>query len=150
VNALELPTPSCQTRRRLNNTRILIIDDDPALLESLAEMLTIRLGRVHVDTCSNPSFAGSMVRRGRYEVILCDISMPHINGLMILPILRHSAPNAAIVLMSAVADKGVQEKAFIDGATAFLAKPFDREVLTGTLKQLLKRSSHGGRPVVLT
>ncbi|MDQ6733279.1 MAG: response regulator [Nitrospirota bacterium] len=100
-------------------------------------MLTIRLGHVHVDTCSNPASARDMAQRGEYDLILCDVSMPHINGLTLLPWLRHSAPHATIVMMSGVADEGVQEKAFMYGATTFLAKPFDRDSLTLTLKQLL-------------
>jgi DNA-binding NtrC family response regulator len=132
VNTLQSPIRPYRSRGRLNHyPRILIIDDDPALLESLTEMLKIRLGRVHIETCRNPALA---VGHGMTEPLrfnLCDVSMPDINGLALLPPLRHSAPDAAIVIMSAIADKGVQ------GATVFLAKPFDRDVLTATLKHLL-------------
>ena len=137
MDALEVSLRSYQRRHR-STPRILIIDDDPALLESLAEMLMIRLGRVHVDTCSIPAFAVGMVRREGYDIILCDISMPDINGLTLLPSLRDSTPDAAIVMMSAVANNGDQEKAFSNGATAFLAKPFDRDLLTATLKEVLR------------
>jgi CheY-like chemotaxis protein len=141
VNTLESAIRSCrQPRRKSTYPRILIIDDDPVLLESLAEMLTIRLGPVHVETCRKPALPGGMVRRQAYDLILCDVSMPDINGLALLPFLRDSAPDAAIVMMSAVADKGVQDKAFLDWATAFLTKPFDRDGLTATLKQLLTTS----------
>jgi CheY-like chemotaxis protein len=140
LNTLETFLVPRQPRRRSTYSRILIIDDDPALLEALAEMLTIRLGSVHVETCRHPALAVGMVRQRRYDLILCDVSMPDINGLALLPLLRDSAPDAAIVMMSAVADKGVQDKACLDRATAFLTKPFDRDRLTATLKHLLTTS----------
>jgi DNA-binding NtrC family response regulator len=133
---------SGHSRRRSTHPRLLIIDDDSALLESLAGMLTIRLGRVHVETCSHPGFARSMVRRDGYEIILCDVSMPDIDGLALLPALRDSAPDAAIVMMSAVANPDVQKNALLNGATAFVTKPFDREMLTVTLQHLLEDITH--------
>ena len=67
MDTLGLPLRSGHSRRRSTHPRLLIIDDDPALLESLAEMLTIRLAQVHVETCSHPAFALSMVRRDDYR-----------------------------------------------------------------------------------
>lgn len=121
----------------VENSRILLIDDDKALLEGLAGMLTIRFKGIHVDTCSNPMAAQAVVQSGQYDLILCDVSMPGMNGLALLPHLRYSAPHASIVMMSAVADEGVREYAYSCGATTFIAKPFNREVLTMTLQLLL-------------
>src|SRR3569832_2000698 len=85
-------------------SRMLLIDDDPALLDGLAEMVSIRLQPVQVDLCRNPEFAVMMVQRGQHDVILCDVSMPTINGLDLLPRLRKAAPAASILLMSGVED----------------------------------------------
>jgi DNA-binding NtrC family response regulator len=105
-------------------------------------MLTIRLAQVNVEMCSHPAFALSMVRRDDYEMILCDVSMPDIDGLALLPTLRDGAPDAAIVMMSAVANPDLQKKALLNGATAFVTKPFDREMLTVTLQHLLEDITH--------
>ena len=70
---------SCHTDRILP-PRILLIDDDTALLASLAEMLTIRLQPSHIETCDGSTFALRMVQQGQYDVILCDVWMPGING----------------------------------------------------------------------
>jgi CheY-like chemotaxis protein len=75
-------------------SRILLVDDDAALLEGLAEMLTIRLQPVHVDTCHGSRLAVKMVQQGQYDVILCDVWMPVMNGLELLPRLRKTAPEA--------------------------------------------------------
>lgn len=61
-------------------TRILIIDDDPALLIGLADMLRLRLWRIEVDTCDNPAYAVDMVKSTPVDLILCDVCMPRITG----------------------------------------------------------------------
>jgi CheY-like chemotaxis protein len=118
-------------------SRILVVDDDAALLEGLAEMLRIRLQPVHVDTCHGSRLAVKMVQQGQYDVILCDVWMPIMNGLELLPRLREAAPEASILMMSAVVDRSVRSKVLADGATGFVVKPFDRDALTMTLKQAL-------------
>lgn len=119
-------------------SRILLIDDDPALLEGLAEMLRIRLQPVHVDTCPGPAFAVWTVQQGHYDVILCDLCMPETNGLELLPRLRAIDGDVSILMMSATLDRNIQNRALADGATGFVVKPFDRDALTMTLKQALK------------
>jgi diguanylate cyclase len=121
-------------------SRILIIDDDPALLEGLAEMLRIRLQPVHVDTCPGSAFAVWMVQQGHYDVILCDVCMPQTNGLELLPRLRAVDGGASILMMSATLDRSVRNRALADGAMGIVAKPFDRDTLTLALKQALKHN----------
>ena len=128
--------------------RFLLIDDDPALLEGLAEMLTIRLQPVHIDTCDGSAFALSAARQGHYDVILCDVWMPGIDGLHLLPQLRQAAPEAVILMMSAVLDDREKEQAVADGASGFLVKPFDREVLTMTVRHVLQQHSRPRRTAV--
>lgn len=122
--------------------KILIIDDDPALLEGLADMLNIRVEGVQVDTCSDPTFAVGMVRQQDYDLIFCDLCMPGISGLELLPRLRYEAPNAGVIAMSGAADTSVINTAVLYGATDFLAKPFGREVLTMMVKAALHQHSN--------
>lgn len=138
MNACEETSFSTGRTGGTPNARILLIDDDPALLESLAEMLRIRLEQVQIETCSNPALAVAVAQRGSFDLILCDVRMPQMNGLTLLPQLRGAAPHAAIVMMSGMLDDTVRSRAFAYGATTFLAKPFDRESLTINLKQALK------------
>lgn len=76
---------------------------------------------------------------------LCDVSMPTMNGLELLPSLRRAAPAASILMMSAVGDRSVRNRALAGGATGFVAKPFDRETLTMTLKQALQHHRYLNR-----
>jgi len=116
---------------------ILLIDDDPALLSGLAETLRLRLGTELIHTCPNPMSAPAMVQQAQYDLILCDVWMPQMNGLTLLPQLRQLAPRTPILMMSGVADEGIKTTALGYGATQFLAKPFDRQSLAATLKQVM-------------
>lgn len=100
-------------------------------------MLNIRLEGVQVDTCSDPVLALGMVQQQNYDLILCDVCMPGISGLELLPQLRYERPNVAIIAMSGVADQSLSDAALLYGATTFIAKPFEREVLTTAVKAAL-------------
>ena len=143
----ELP-PSLPIAPGMPPSGILVIDDDAALLEGLAQMLRIRLQPVQIDTCHGSALALTTVRQGRYDVILCDLWMPGIDGLELLPHLRQAAPEAIILMMSAVLDDRVKERAVAGGAMGFLVKPFDRDGLTMTLKQVLQQHSLPRRTAV--
>lgn len=119
-------------------SRILIIDDDPALLMGLADMLRQRLWRIDVETRSEAAFAIPMAQSGHYDLILCDCWMPQTNGLELLPRLREVTPATAIVMMTGTLNDTVRHTALSCRATKVLAKPFDRQSITITLKQLLK------------
>jgi DNA-binding NtrC family response regulator len=119
------------------SVRILIIDDDEALLAGLADMLKIRLQDVQVDTCRDPVLAVGMARQHDYDLILCDVCMPAVSGLELLPQLRYERPNVAIIAMSGIADQPLSDATVLSGATAFLAKPFERDVLTTVIKAAL-------------
>lgn len=138
MNALMKVNEHCVDPYGIGQPTILLIDDDPDLLAALSDMLKIRLRSVRIDTCQGSSFAVSMVQQRAYDLILCDVSMPGINGLELLPKLRKAAPHASIFMMSAAFDRGTQTRALANGATAFLAKPFDRDSLTLMLMQTLQ------------
>jgi DNA-binding response OmpR family regulator len=131
------------------SVRILIIDDDEALLAGLADMLKIRLEDVHVATCADPVSAVGMARQDDYDLILCDVCMPRISGLKLLPQLRNERPNAAIIAMSGIADQSLNDAALLSGATAFLAKPFERDVLTTVVKAVLNEADSNSMNVAI-
>jgi two-component system, response regulator YesN len=134
-------------------SRILLVDDDLALLEGLAQMVRMRLQPVHVDTCHGSAFAVRMVQQGHYDVILCDVWMPETNGLELLPRLREVDPDVSILMMSATLDRNIQNRALAERAIGFVVKPFDRDALTMTLKQALRHHrlsrSHSSSPTAV-
>jgi DNA-binding NtrC family response regulator len=133
--------PSLSTHQ----AHILIIDDDPALLESLADALRIRLFRVVIATASNGSEALQRARNDRYDIILCDVSMPDINGLALLPQLKNITPNSAVIMMTGDGEESIRRAAAHLGALESINKPFDRLTLVRILKQVLQAQHQKSR-----
>ncbi|HKN87271.1 MAG TPA: response regulator [Nitrospiraceae bacterium] len=121
-----------------DDARILIIDDDTALLTALADTLKIRLERTIIDTADNGTEGLARAERNRYNVILCDISMPDIDGLSLLPQLKDVSPHSGIIMMTGHGDESTRRTAACLGAVDLIHKPFDRPSLVRTLKQILQ------------
>ena len=80
----------------IGEARLLVIDDDPELLEVLQAWLGI-FG-CHVDTALNGLAALSLARRNHYDVVITDLQMPSLNGLQLLPILKSEVDPAPEVI----------------------------------------------------
>jgi signal transduction histidine kinase/CheY-like chemotaxis protein len=117
-------------------SRILVIDDDPDILDSAADFL--REEGYEVEEARNGVAALELIRRSPPQLILVDLMMPLLDGASFIQKLRqeHLAPDARIIILSAdraVSDKGNQLQ--VDGA---LSKPFDLDALDVLVKKLLK------------
>jgi DNA-binding NtrC family response regulator len=122
----------------IHHARILIIDDDAILLTALADTLKIRLEHIVIDTASSGADGFAQAESNRYNIILCDISMPDLNGLALLPRLKKIAPDSAIIMMTADGEESTRRTAASLGAFELIHKPFDRPALVRALKQVLQ------------
>ena len=83
----------------------------------------------------------------RFDGIISDVYMPDGDGLMVLRELRTSQPETPIILMTAVGSVNLAVRAIEEGATDFIAKPFEVEALADLLRRHLKaRVETGARP----
>jgi len=104
-------------------SRILIVDDEPAIGWSLQEMLT--------DAGHTAEVAGSVeegleaAARLPPDAMLLDVRLPGRDGLSAVPDFRRLAPSAAIVVMTAFGDLETAVRAVGAGAADYLVKPFD-------------------------
>lgn len=119
--------------------RILLIDDEPAGLLALAEMLQRRLGDVLVETALDVHAALDMLRQKDYHVLVSDIRMAGLDGFAALNQVRERWPNVPVILMTA-AGRDREQDALRHGAYAFIEKPIDEEQLLPMVTAAIKRS----------
>jgi len=112
---------------------ILVVDDDPLVLESTCAYLSSR-GFTAIP-CGEPASVGQMLRKGDFDVVLTDFKMPGMTGLELLDSVRSSHPDLPVVLMTAFADLDLAVEAITRGAFGFLLKPCKPDYLAITLKK---------------
>jgi CheY-like chemotaxis protein len=121
-------------------SRILLVDDDPALLQGLSDMLTRRF-RPAVIVCHNsPAHVVDEVRDGDYDIVVCDLKMPRQGGMEIIEQIKAVKPHQAIILITGCIEEAIAEQARAKGADAILRKPFDRDEVVQVIQSLLNHS----------
>jgi two-component system response regulator AtoC len=139
--------------------RILIVDDDPGLRESLE--LVLAAEGYEVVGAQNADEALGQLAHGLVDVVLCDLRMPGMNGMELLPELVRRLPSATVIMMSAYGSADLAIEAMKRGAYDYLAKPFAPSEILLTIRkarererlrrsnQLLRREvQRGERPIV--
>ena len=108
-------------------SRILVIDDDDAVRESLGRML--RSAGHSVETVQTGEEGLAAARGNAYDVILSDMRMPGISGLDVLQRLREQHVDAAFIVMTGFGTIDTAVEAMKLGAVDFVQKPFFRDEL---------------------
>lgn len=112
--------------------RILVVDDEELIRWSIQRMLT-RLD-YDVDGAENLKIAEALLRKRRYDLVLCDFMMPEGCGDRLLAEVRKTYPDTRCVVMSGdLSQPGIHD---ID-ADAFLEKPFLKKELLDVIRKAL-------------
>jgi two-component system response regulator AtoC len=117
--------------------RILIVDDDEALRESL-EMVLAAEG-YEVVTAPEADTALALLERHDVDLVLCDLRMPGIDGMELLPQLVRRLPGVPVILMSAYGSTDLAVEAMQRGAYDYLSKPFQPSEVLLTLRKARER-----------
>jgi excisionase family DNA binding protein len=120
-------------------TRVLVVDDDPAIVEMLVDLLT-RDGRFEVRSASNGFDAGVLTKEFRPDVLLLDYMLPDINGNVVCERIRKDpdlAHTKIIIVSGAVAPSEI-DRLKAAGADDFIKKPFDIDKLITRMVELVK------------
>lgn len=115
---------------------ILVVDDDPYVLESTAILL--QEAGYRIVKCQNAADALAAFRGTRVDVVLTDIKMPQVSGVELLGNIHALDPQVPVVLMTAYAELDVALDAIKKGAFDFITKPFKAEYLIHTLEKAVK------------
>jgi DNA-binding NtrC family response regulator len=103
--------------------RILVVDDEPMLVDLVVEHL--RDSHHEVETAANGRQALAAVARQRPDVVLLDINMPGLSGLEVLKEIMKTDPSITVIMVSGNTDVAVTAEAIRHGAFSYVPKPFD-------------------------
>jgi two-component system response regulator AtoC len=117
--------------------RVLIADDDDALRESLE--LVLAAEGYEVVSARDGAAALALLEAQPVDVVLCDLRMPGMDGLELLPQLVRRLPGVPVLLMSAYGSADLAVEAMRRGAYDYLAKPFQPSELLLTLRKARER-----------
>ncbi|MEQ9318715.1 MAG: sigma-54 dependent transcriptional regulator [Polyangiaceae bacterium] len=106
---------------------ILIVEDEPDILELLSEALETRGHRI--TPIDDGAKAMSCLDRRRFDVAICDVRLPNVDGMRIFRRIRRESPSSQVILMSAYGSVAEAVSAMQEDATHYLAKPFETAVL---------------------
>jgi len=122
----------------LGKKRVLVVDDDPAIVEMLVELLE-RDGRFEVSTAATGFDAGLRTREFRPDVIVLDYMLPDINGNAVIRSIRadESLRDVKTIIVSGVVNREDVQALLDDGADGFLQKPFSIEQLVNRITELV-------------
>jgi DNA-binding NtrC family response regulator len=106
---------------------ILLVDDEAGLRDTLAEQLVERGHRV--ETADDGPAAADCVKRRIFDVVICDLRLPQLDGLPLFRMIRKDSPGTDVILMTAYSEVSQAVSALKEGAYDYLTKPFDMDEL---------------------
>lgn len=118
--------------------KILIVDDERAIRNSLSEILSDE--GYNVEVAEDGPTAIEMAEKERYDVILCDIKMPNMEGTEVLEKLRKDGIDSAIIMISGHGDIETAVECIKKGAFDFIQKPLDLNRILITIKNATERT----------
>ncbi|HKI94770.1 MAG TPA: sigma-54 dependent transcriptional regulator [Gemmatimonadales bacterium] len=127
--------------------RLLIVDDDPGLRKSLALLLSAE----GYDVAGEGDAARALERlqAESFDLVLCDVRMPGIDGIEFLRRYRADGGSALIIVMSAYGGDDQALAAMKEGAYDYISKPFRAEEVLLTLRKAEERERLRGRVAAL-
>ncbi|HYV45528.1 MAG TPA: response regulator [Myxococcaceae bacterium] len=116
--------------------RILVVDDEPSVLEIFRRVLCREGHRVHL--CLSPAEALGEFTRADFDLVVVDKNMPALNGFDLLAVLRKVDPDLPAIMMTASPEPLLAPNAHLQG---YLAKPFKSlKQISDTVRRVLELS----------
>lgn len=117
--------------------RIMVVDDEPSVLESFKMILKIK--DYEVETFSDGQSAISGITKGKFDVAFVDLKLPGMGGLEILKKIKEVDPDVEVNIVTAYATDATHANAISLGAMEYLRKPFLMEEIYELVDRALKR-----------
>lgn len=121
----------------METLKVAIADDNEKMLKILGEVVGEEKDFVVVGTATNGEDTLNIIKEKEPDVVLLDIIMPQLDGLTVMEKIRNDkevTKEPAFIIISAVGRDSVTEDAFNMGATYYIMKPFDNEMLVNRIR----------------
>jgi PAS domain S-box-containing protein len=122
----------------VSEARILIVDDDEALLEALPEALRMRMNGIQIDTSETAPGALELIRAIDYDAVVSDIKLPGMDGLALLTEIKEIRPGTPTLLITGHGEHDLAVQALRGGAFDFVQKPIDRDYFVASLERAIR------------
>jgi CheY-like chemotaxis protein len=127
--------------------KILLLDDDPDLLDMYREILAQLPSRPEIHTTTSGARAMAMLEAEPFRLLVCDLKMPKMDGLQVLSIVRRKYPDLRTVALTSLMDEQFRSRAYALGVDLFWQKPSSEQeikMFLECLESLLGREAAGG------
>ena len=118
---------------------MLLVDDDPALLQALPETVCLRMKGLTVDTADSAAAAIDLIDALDYDVIVTDIKMPGMDGLALLAESRKRRPETPVLMITGHGEHELVVEALRSGAFDFIQKPIERDHFVASLRRAIQK-----------
>lgn len=120
-------------------SKILVIDDERSIRNTLKDILEYE--KYEVDLAEDGNKGVEMIRSAEYDVILCDIKMPGLDGLEVLERAVVLAPDSPVVMISGHGNIDTAVDSIKKGAFDYIEKPLDLNRLLITIRNAMDKST---------
>src|SRR5947209_5673859 len=127
--------------------KILLLDDDPELLDTFSLLLSRLPSEPEIHTANNGPRAMAMLEAEPYRLLICDLKMPKMDGLQVLSIVRRKHPEMRTVALTSIIDEQYRSRAYALGVDLFWYKPNTEQeikMFLECLESLLGRDEEAG------
>jgi len=118
--------------------RLLIVDDQPAVLRGLRMWLALEPDMMVVGEAANGAEVGGLIDSLDPDVVLMDVEMPGLDGVDATAVLHALRPALPVVILSMHDDIETRARAWVAGAAAFVAKHEVEPVLVRTIRNVAR------------
>ncbi|CAN7666833.1 response regulator [Paenibacillus sp. LjRoot153] len=120
--------------------QLLIVDDEPLAIRSVINSVDWKsIGITEVFTANNANQAKDIYAKHVIDVMLCDIEMPHENGIELLAWVREHSPTTESIFLTCHADFSFAKKAIQLGSLDYLLKPIPPEELEAAIRKAVQQ-----------
>jgi DNA-binding NtrC family response regulator len=118
---------------------ILVVDDERDFLESVKRgLITAGFKNVHIEADARKA-AANFENGEIFDIALIDISMPEMNGIDLLRVIKNTSPDTECVMVTAVDEARTAVECLKNGAYDYLVKPISKEDLVSSINRALER-----------